>query len=393
MSDYLMHTYHPLPVSFTHGKGAWLWDSKGRSYLDSMAGIAVNALGHAHPAVVKTITEQAGKVIHTSNSFEIEFSIKLAEKLCKISHMQQAFFSNSGAEANEAALKLCRLYGHKRNIENPHIIVLEKSFHGRTLATLSASGSRKVQAGFEPLVQGFIRAPFNDLKALETILMNRNDIAAIMIEPILGNGGIQLCSENYLPEVRKLCDKYECLMVLDEIQTGVGRTGKYFAYQHYDVLPDIVTVAKALANGVPIGACLSQGRALDLFKPGNHGSTFGGNPLATATALTVLNVIEKDHLLPRVIELGNMILSGLQKELKNHPSVKDIRGKGLMIGVELDAPCDKLGEVALEHGLLVNITAEKVIRIIPAFILTDEEAHEMVKRIVTSVKDYCSRKV
>jgi len=384
----LMNTYQPLPVKFSHGKGALLWDTQGKEYLDAMAGIAVCALGHAHPEITAIISDQAGKLLHTSNLFEIPHQIALAEKLTRVSGMDSIFCANSGAEANEAAFKLARLYGHEKGIESPRIIVMEKSFHGRTLATLSASGSRKAQAGFEPLVQGFVRAPYNDLRALEAILQNDHQVVAVMLEPILGEGGIHLPHPDYLPQVKSLCEQYGCLMMLDEVQTGVGRTGKFYAYQHYDFLPDVVTTAKALGNGLPIGVCLTQGHASTLFHPGNHGSTFGGNPFVTRVASAVIDIIERDGLAARAHELGKRILSGLKKSLEGHPHVLDIRGQGLIMGVELDKPCRDFLHVALKNGLLVTVTAEQVIRILPPYIISDEQADLIVSRLVSSINAY-----
>ena len=384
----LITTYNPLPVTFTHGEGCWLFDDKGKAYLDSFSGIAVCGLGHAHPDVTNTIQQQAAKLIHTSNAFHIKEQQLLAEKLTAMTGMSQVFFGNSGAEANEAAIKLSRLYGHKKGIETPSVVVMEGSFHGRTMATLSASGSRKVQAGFEPLVPGFVRAPFNDIEALRTIAANRDDIVAVMLEPIQGEGGICVADNTYLRAVAALCEKHDWLFILDEIQTGNGRTGKLFSYMALGIKPDILTTAKGLGNGVPIGACLMSNRACDLFKPGNHGSTFGGNPLVCATALTVLNVIERDKLCEKVAHNSIKLKEKLVQELGEHPNVRTIRGKGYMLGIELDRPANDIKVIGLKHGILLNVTAESVIRLLPPLIINEEEIDELVKRLVTSVKEF-----
>lgn len=387
----LITTYSPLPVAFTHGEGVWLYDEKGKAYLDGLSGIAVCGLGHAHPEVTKTIQSQAAKLLHTSNGFHIKEQELLAEKLTKLSGMEQVFFANSGAEVNEAAIKLSRLYGHKKGIETPSMIVMERAFHGRTMATLTASGSRKVQAGFEPLVPGFIRAPFNDIHALHTIAANRDDVVAIMLEPIQGEGGIFAAEEAYLQAIEKLCKEKGWLLILDEIQTGNARTGKYFAFQHSSIQPDIVTTAKGLANGVPIGACLMRGKACDLFKPGNHGSTFGGNPLATATALTVLNVIEKDKICELVQKNAAFLKDLLRKELGDHKAVKAIRGKGYMLGIELDRPANDARLIGLNNGLLFNVTADSVIRLLPPLIITEDEIKELVSRLSKTINEFTEK--
>ncbi|WP_419419856.1 aspartate aminotransferase family protein [Legionella sp. D16C41] len=382
----LITSYSPIPITFTHGEGVWLYDEDGKSYLDGLSGIAVCGLGHAHPDVTHTIQQQAAKLLHTSNVFQIKEQQLLAEKLTKLTGMEQAFFANSGAEANEAAIKLTRLYGHSKGIDTPSIIVMDRAFHGRTMATLTASGSRKVQAGFEPLVPGFIRAPFNDIEALKTIAQNRDDIVAIMVEPIQGEGGIYVADDSYLRAVRELCDQYEWLLILDEIQTGNGRTGKLFAYMHNNIYPDILTTAKGLGNGVPIGACLMRGNACNLFKPGNHGSTFGGNPLACATALTVLDVIERDNLCEKAKYSGNLIKEKLMQELGSN--VCAIRGRGLMIGIELDRPAANARKIGLEHGVIFNVTADNVIRLLPPLIISEDEVNELVKRVVTTLHEF-----
>lgn len=380
-----------MPVTFTHGEGVWLYDEQGKKYLDGLSGIAVCGLGHAHPDVTRTIQEQAARLIHTSNVFHIKEQELLAAKLTSMARMEQVFFANSGAEANEAAIKLTRLFGHKKGIETPSIIVMEKAFHGRTMATLTASGSRKVQAGFEPLVPGFIRAPFNDLDAIHTIAANREDVVAIMVEPIQGEGGIYPAEEGYLRALANLCEQNDWMLILDEIQTGNGRTGKLYSCMHYDIQPDILTTAKGLGNGMPIGACLMSKRAKDLFKPGNHGSTFGGNPLACATALTVLEVIERDKLCERVTKNSALLMDKLISNLGEHPHVKAIRGKGYMIGIELDRPANDMRVLGLENQVLFNITAETVVRLLPPLIISEDEIDELVNRITRTINQFTNQ--
>lgn len=380
--------YNPLPISFTHGKGVWLYDKQGNAYLDSFCGIGVCGLGHAHPDITRTIQQQAAQLLHVSNGFHITQQDMLAEKLTRMAGMEQVFFCNSGMEANEAAIKLARLYGHKKRIEKPSIIVMERAFHGRSLATLTASGSRKVQAGYEPLVPGFIRAPFNDIEAIRTIAAHRDDVVAIMLEPIQGEGGVVVADETYLRAIAALCDAHDWLLILDEVQTGNGRTGKLYAYMNADIQPDVLTTAKALGNGIPIGACLMSKRACDLFKPGSHGSTFGGNPLACATALTVLDVIEREQLCAKVLRNGVILKDKLIEQLGEHPHVRGIRGKGYMLGVELDKPANDIKAIALKHHLLLNITSERVIRILPALIINEDEINELVVRLVRVINEF-----
>ncbi len=388
MNAHLMQNYAPLPVTFAKGEGAWLWDKEGRKYLDALSGVAVCGLGHAHPAVAKAICEQAGTLMHTSNWYHIEHQETLAEKLTALAGMDRVFFSNSGAEANEAAIKLARLYGHQKDINNPAIIVMDGSFHGRTMATLTATGNRKVQAGFEPLVQGFVRAPFNDLSALETIAQNNNDVVAILVEPVIGEGGIQIPDDDYLPGIRKLCDDNGWLMILDEIQTGIGRTGQWFAFQHSNSTPDIMTLAKGLGNGAPIGACLAKGEAAELFQPGHHGSTYGGNPLVCAAALAVLDTLEKQQLNARVAQLGERMLRNFKTALANVEGVSGIRGLGLMLAIELDRPCAEILQQALDAGLLLNVTAGNVVRLLPPLIITDDEAEQIVRLTTELIKTF-----
>jgi acetylornithine/N-succinyldiaminopimelate aminotransferase len=388
MADYLMATYARLPVQFERGEGVWLWDTEGRQYLDALGGIAVCALGHAHPGVAQAIADQARRLVHTSNLYRITLQEQLAERLCELSGMERAFFCNSGAEANEAAIKIARLYGHERQIATPTVIVMESSFHGRTLATLTATGSRKVQAGFEPLVQGFIRVPYNNLHAIETVADNSSDVVAVLVEPIQGEGGINIPDPDYLLGMREICDDHGWLLMLDEIQTGMGRTGEWFACQHTGVVPDVLTVAKALGNGVPIGACLARGTAAGLMHPGNHGSTFGGNPLAARAALAVLDAIEQERLVAHAAELGQQMLEGFRAELSGLSGVKVIRGLGLMIGIELDRPCAALVTRALDRGLLINVTAERVIRLLPPLVTTAHQAQMIVEKVSELVREF-----
>ena len=378
MSDALMNTYGRLPVAFVEGEGAWLTDDQGNRYLDALAGLGVTGLGHSHPEVTRVISEQAGRLLHTSNLYQIPAQEKLAEKLTAVADMDRVFFANTGAEANECAIKICRLYGKNKGITNPTIIVMETSFHGRTLATLTATGSRKVQAGFEPLVNGFVRAPFNDLVALEKIAKNNASVVGVMLEPIQGEGGINVAGDDYLKSLRQLCDENEWLMVLDEVQSGNGRTGTYFNYQQHDILPDIVTTAKGLANGIPIGACLARGIAAETLKPGNHGTTFGGNPFSCSVALRVMDVIEKEKLMENARKVGDYLMDRLRHRLAGLNNVKEVRGAGLMIGIELTQPSTELVAQSQARGLLINVTAEKVIRLLPPLILTQEQADTIV---------------
>ena len=391
MTNHLMNTYGRLPVTFTHGQGIWLWDDTGKRYLDALAGIAVNTLGHAHPRLTQTITEQVGRLIHVSNLYGIAESNKLADKLASISSMDNAFFCNSGCEANEAAIKLARLYGHRRGITNPSIIVMENAFHGRTLATLSATGNRKVQAGFEPLVAGFVRVPFDDIDSVRQVAAHDRSVVAVLVEPIQGEGGINISAVEYLRALRDLCDQHEWLLMLDEVQCGIGRTGKWFVYQHAGFIPDVMTLAKGLGGGVPIGACLARGAAAEVFKPCNHGSTFGGNPLATAAALATLEIVEQDGLLANADAMGALIRSELARALAGAHGVVEIRGRGLMLGVELDRPCTELVTDALAAGMLINVTADNVIRMLPALIINEAEVRELVARLAPLVLAFLAR--
>lgn len=373
MTSHIMPTYGRLPVTFSHGEGAWLWDNSGKRYLDALSGIAVCNLGHAHPAIHQAICEQSQKLLHTSNLYGIEMQEQLADKLIALSGMDNVFFCNSGAEANEAALKIARLYGHRKNIAKPIVLCMEKSFHGRTLGSMSATGNAKVQQGFAPLLSGFIHVPFNDIAAIEQAIADNPDIVAILVEPVQGEGGVNIPAAGYLNQIRTFCDRHELLMMLDEIQTGVGRTGKFLAYQHNDVLPDVCTMAKALGNGVPIGACLAKGKAAQLLGAGSHGSTFGGNPLACSAALAVISTLEQTDLINLAEQNGQQIESQLREKVAGNPHIKQIRHKGLMIGIDLDKPCGELVANALQKGLLINVTAEKTIRLLPPLLIDNEQ--------------------
>ena len=384
---HLMKTYSPQPVAFARGEGAWLWDTGGRRYLDALAGIAVNGLGHAHPALTKAIAEQAAKLIHTSNLFVVPEQERAAEKVCALAGMDNAFFCNSGAEANECAIKIARLHGHQRGIENPSIVVMEKAWHGRTLATLSATGSRKAQAGFEPLMGGFLRVPYNDLGAIER-LSEHPSVVAVLLEVLQGEGGIHVADAGYLRKLRELCDRRQWLLMIDEVQSGIGRTGKWFAHQWAGIVPDVMPLAKGLGSGVPIGACLARGAAAGVFKPGNHGTTFGGGPLVSVAALTTLEAIESEGLLANAARQGEAIMQGLARELSGVAGVKEIRGKGLMIGVELDRPCGDLVRRGLAAGIVINVTADRVIRLLPPLVFGDAESRELVARLAPLVKAF-----
>ncbi len=378
---HVMHTYNRLPVEFASGSGSYLVDTHGKRYLDALTGIAVCGLGHAHPKVAEAIKQQASTLIHTSNLYEIPLQSRLAHRLCAISEMDKVFFCNSGAEANEAAIKIARLYGNNQGIKSPTVIVADNSFHGRTMATLSATVNRNVRAGFEPLVNGFVSAPFNDIEAIEKIAANNSDIVAILVEPILGEGGIIIPDQNYLPKLREICDHNSWLLMLDEVQTGNGRTGSYFAYQQNSILPDVVTTAKGLGNGLPIGACLARSIASDILTPGKHGSTFGGNPLVCAAANAVIDTLAEDGLLDRAAQLGNRIVSELSASLAGHNRVREIRGKGLMIAIEMDGPCSELVNVGIQEGILINVARDNVIRLLPPLTLSDDDTAELITRL------------
>jgi acetylornithine aminotransferase len=386
-----MSTYNRLPVSFERGEGIWLWDNEDKQYFDAISGIAVCGLGHAHPAVTRAITEQAARLVHTSNLYGIALQEQLAEKLCGLAKMDRVFFSNSGAEANEAAIKIARLFGHSKGIDCPTIIVMENSFHGRTLATLTATGNRKVQAGYEPLVQGFIRVPYNDPDAIRKVADNSNEVAAVLVEPIQGEGGVNVPDTEYLADIRAICDDNDWLMMLDEIQTGMGRTGEWFAYQHCNIVPDVVTLAKALGNGVPIGACLAVGKAAEMMQPGSHGTTFGGNPLACNAALAVIETLEQEKLVANAGELGKHMMQEFSAALAELDGVTDIRGRGLMIGIELDRPCTELVGKALAEGLLINVASERVVRLLPPLVLTEHQASMIVEQVSNLIREFLTQ--
>ena len=379
--DCLMHTYARLPVSFEKGSGAWLWDAGGRRYLDGVSGVGVCGLGHAHPALAAALCEQAGRLWHSSNLYGIAHQEALAARLCELAGMARVFFCNSGAEANEAALKLARLHARGRGVDEPAVVVMEGSFHGRTLATLSASGSRKVQAGFEPLVRGFKRVPYDDLDAVRRVAAHGPEVVAVLVEPVLGEGGVVVPSPGYLRGLREICDAQGWLLMLDEVQTGMCRTGRWFACQHEDVRPDVLTLAKGLGNGFPVGACLARGAAAELMQPGHHGSTFGGNPLACRVGLAVVEALAAAGLPARAAAAGTRLRAGLEAALAGHPRLRAVRGLGMMVGIELDAPCGDLPARALGQGVLVNCTAGNVLRLLPPLVLEDDEVDELVRRV------------
>jgi acetylornithine/N-succinyldiaminopimelate aminotransferase len=386
--SHLMNNYARLPIALVGGNGCRVVDSDGRSYLDALAGIAVSTLGHAHPELVAAIADQAGRILHHSNLYRAPLQESLADRLCQLSGMAEVFFCNSGCEANEAAIKLARFYGHQRGVRNPSIVVMERAFHGRTLATLSATGNRKAQAGFEPLVTGFVRVPYNDLQALREVAEHQGDVVAVMLEMVQGEGGIHLADEEYQRELRKLCDSKGWLLICDEVQCGVARTGRWFGFQHAGIRPDIVTLAKGLGSGVPIGACLAAGPAAGLFGPGNHGSTFGGNPLACRAALTTIEIIERDGLAAHAAALGERIRDGLAAALAGVPGLVAIRGRGLMIGIELDRGCGALVGLGIEAGLLINVTADRVVRLLPPLVMSESEADELVTRLSALIRKF-----
>ena len=383
----LMNTYARLPVAFVKGEGAYLKDTGGKQYLDALTGLAVCGLGHAHPAVAKALAEQAGNLLHTSNLYEIPRQTELAKRLTALSGMDKVFFANSGAEANEAAIKIARLHGHKRGVQRPALLVTEASFHGRTMATLTATGQRKVHAGFEPLLTGFVRAPYNDVPAIDQVASNNPDVVGVFVELIQGEAGVRIPDAGYLEALRRICDAREWLLMLDEVQTGNGRTGAFFAYQHTTCLPDVVTTAKGLGNGVPIGACLARGAAAELFQPGHHGSTFGGNLLACAAAHAVLDTLEQDNLIPRAAVLGKRIVAGLEAALKGNNNIKEVRGKGLMIAVELNEPRTGLVQAGLAAGVLINAIGDSIVRLLPPLIFSDAQADDLVALVAALLND------
>ncbi|WP_291992285.1 aspartate aminotransferase family protein [Candidatus Accumulibacter sp. ACC003] len=386
--SHLMNTYARLPIAFSHGDGSWVTDTEGKCYLDALAGIAVSTLGHNHPVLVAAIAAQAGRLLHCSNLYRIPQQEQLADKLAELAGMDEVFFCNSGCEANEAAIKLARFYGHQQGVERPAIVVMEKAFHGRTMATLSATANRKAQAGFEPLVSGFVRVPYNDLEAIRAIARSNQNVVAVMLEIVQGEGGVNIADVDFQRGLQALCDEKSWLLICDEVQCGTGRTGTWFGFQHAAIRPDVVTLAKGLGGGVPIGACLAAGKAAGLFKPGKHGSTFGGNPLATTAALTTIAVIEDEGLLDKAVVVGDLIREGLAQALVGQSGVVDIRGQGLMIGVELDRPCGELVNQALALGLLINVTDDKVVRLLPPLTFSADEARELVSRLGALIGDF-----
>ena len=382
----VMPTYGRIPVSFVRGEGSYVFDDTGKRYMDGLTGIAVCGLGHAHPKVAAALAEQASTLLHTSNLYRIPSQERLAVRLTEIAGMDNVFFCNSGAEANEAAIKIARLYGHSQGVDAPAVVVVENSFHGRTMATLTATGNRKAQAGFEPLLAGFVRAPYDDVPSLTRIAANNKTVVAVLVEPILGEGGIRIPDAGYLDGLRAVCDANDWLLMLDEVQTGNGRTGRYFAYQHTDIVPDVVATAKGLGNGMPIGACLARGKAAEMLVAGTHGSTFGGNFLACAAANVVVDELTEGGLIGRAGELGERMLSRFRDGLRGSNQVKEIRGRGLMLAVELVAPCTQLIGEAVEKGLLLNVAADSVIRLLPPLTMSDAEADTMVDMVVELIE-------
>ncbi|WP_339416419.1 aspartate aminotransferase family protein [Pseudomonas sp. RL_105y_Pfl1_103] len=380
---YLMHTSSRQPVSFSRGLGARLWDTDGVEYLDAIAGVAVTSLGHANPEVAAAIAEQSTQLLHTTNMFRIPWQEQLGERLCLLSGMERAFFCNSGAEANEAALKLARLHAHARRVAQPQVLVMDNSFHGRTLATLAATGNPAVHVGFEPLMPGFVRVPYNDIEAIRAVAARSPNIVAVLVEPVQGEGGVHAAFAGYLQGLRALCDEHDWLMMIDEVQTGMGRTGAWFGFQHAGIEPDVITLAKALGNGYPIGACLARGKAAELFSPGHHASTFGGNPLACRVGCTVLDIMQREHLPQRAAASGRRLLAALKLALGNHPEVVAIRGIGLMVGVELNRPCGELVDRAREEQrLLITVTRGTTVRLLPALICDDTQIDEIAARVI-----------
>ncbi len=385
---HVMHTYARLPIALSRGQGCRVWDTQGRQYLDALAGIAVNTLGHNHPKLVPALQDQIGKIIHSCNYYHVPNAEKLAAKLCELSGLNKVFFCSTGLEANEAALKLARKYGHDKGIARPQIVVYEKAFHGRSIATLSATANRKVQEGFEPLVEGFIRVPLNDIDALKAATDGNPDVVAVFFETIQGEGGINPMRWDYLRQVRELCTERGWLLMIDEVQCGMGRTGKWFAHQWAGIVPDVMPLAKGLGSGVPIGAVVAGPKAADIFKPGNHGTTFGGNPLAMRAGVETIRIMEEDGLLANAARVGAHLKQALMRELGTVAGVSEIRGEGLMLGIELDRPCGVLTQRAADAGLLISVTADKVIRLVPPLILTEAEADEIVERLAPVVKAF-----
>ena len=388
MTSHIMPTYARQAVSFERGEGAWLWDSNGKRYLDALAGIAVCNLGHAHPAVHQALSKQSETLIHSSNIFGVELQSQLADKLCQLSGMDNVFFCNSGAEANEAAIKLARKYGHQQGIDEPVIVTMDKSFHGRTMGALAATGNNKIKQGFAPLLTGFVHVPYNDIPALQAAIEADSNIVAVLVEPIQGEGGVNIPAGDYLNQIRTLCDQHNLLMMLDEIQTGIGRTGRFLACQHNGILPDVCTLAKALGNGVPIGACMAHGKAAEVLTAGNHGSTFGGNPLACSAALAVLDTLSTSNLIADAERKGEAIIDGIRLGVAGNPHVVEIRHKGLMIGIELDQPCGVLVSKGLENGLVINVTADSTIRLLPPLLINDEQIALLTRTLSALINEF-----
>jgi acetylornithine aminotransferase len=385
---HVMKTYGRLPVALSHGKGCWLWDTEGRKYLDGLGGIAVNTLGHAHPKLVPALTDQIGKIIHSSNYYLVPLQEKLAAKLTELSGLTNVFFCSTGLEANEAALKIARKYGHDKGIDRPEIVVYEAAFHGRSIATLSATGNPKVQAGFGPLVEGFVRVPLNDVSAIEKVAKTNPNVVAVFLEVIQGEGGVRPTTVQYLKEVRRICDENGWLLMLDEVQCGMGRTGKWFAHQWAGIKPDVMPLAKGLGSGVPVGAVVCGPKAADVFGPGNHGTTFGGNPLAMRAGVETIRIMEEEGLLANAEKVGALLKGGLERELAGVKGVSEIRGQGLMLGIELDRPCGEILGRAAQAGLMLSVTADRVIRLVPALILSEDEAKQLVAILVPVIKTF-----
>jgi acetylornithine aminotransferase len=388
MTTHIMPTYARQAVTFERGEGAWLWDTDGNRYLDALAGIAVCNLGHAHPAVSTALCQQSQTLIHTSNLYGVKLQADLADALCKLSGMDNVFFCNSGTEANEAAIKLARKYGHEQGINEPLILTMDKSFHGRTMGALSATGNSKVKQGFAPLLPGFVHVPYNDIAAIHSAIQTHPTIVAILVEPIQGEGGVNIPAADYLNQIRAICDQHNLLMMLDEIQTGIGRTGRFLAYQHNDILPDVCTLAKALGNGVPIGACMAQGKAASILTAGNHGSTFGGNPLACSAAMAVIDTLNNTELVANAAHKGRRICDAISHLNRHNPHIVSIRHKGLMIGIELDAPCGELVGKALQQGLLINVTADSTIRLLPPLVINDTQIDQLTSTLSALIQEH-----
>lgn len=388
MTNHIMPTYTRQSITFERGEGVWLWDTDGKQFLDAIAGIAVCNLGHAHPAIARAISEQSSKLIHTSNLYQIALQAELSDRLTALTGMDNVFFCNSGTEANEAAIKLARKYGHQKGIENPVILTMDKSFHGRTMGAMSATANAKIKQGFQPLLEGFLHVPFNDIDAVKQVIKDTPDLVAILVEPVQGEGGVNIPAPDYLNQLRDLCDQHQLLLMLDEIQSGVGRTGTFMAYQHNAILPDVTTMAKALGNGVPIGACLARGEAAKVLTAGNHGSTFGGNPLACAAALAVITALDNSNLIESATIKGDYLCQKLTEKLSDNQAITNIRHLGLMIGIELNKPCAELVGKALQHSVLINVTADNTIRLLPPLVITEQEIDRLCDVLITIIEEF-----